>query len=673
MKASYEWLKEFCEFDLPAHELAGRLSHSGLGIETYEPRGDDWMLDVEVKSNRPDCLSHLGIAREVAAVTGGTVRRPELKASEDADRAFTDLAAVEVTAPDLCPHYTARVVTGVSVGPSPDWMQRRLETCGVRPVNNVVDVTNYVMLECGQPLHAFDLALIGGRRIVVRQAAAGEVLTTIDGTEVRLNGDECVIADESKPIAMAGIMGGLESEICETTVDVLLEAARFHPGSVRRSSRAHGLSSESSYRFERGIDPEITDWASRRACQLIVELAGGDLLQGSADIRADTTSTPEVTMRHSRLALVLGIRVDRDEVEGIFRGLGLEVPGQDEASITVRVPSWRGDLRREIDLIEEVARIHGYDRIGETTRMPVRAAQPDVADVVQRRARRFLAGQGFNEVMTYSLVAPTDLQLSQPWHDGAPVAVRNPVSAERTHLRLTNMANILRVKGFNQARGTERVNLAELGHVYIPRPGEHTPEEKLCLTLLTDENDGLRLLKGVLENLLLELGVTGKVEEKPGCAGPFDPEQALTLRLGDAPLGGAGVVSDRIAEDLDLRAAPALMELDFGVLTAACRLDRPYEPIPPYPATRRDLAIAVAEDVLWADVEACVRQSAPAILESIALFDIYRGQGVPEGQKSVAFSLTFRRGDRTITSEEAEQAREAILAALEGQLNARLR
>jgi len=673
MKVSYNWLKKYCECDLPAAELAARLSHAGLGVESFEPQGDDWLLDVEVKSNRPDCLCHIGIAREVAALTGAELRVPGVELAESPDRSFDEVASVEVTAPELCPHYTARLIVGVKVGPSPAWMRRCLELCGVRPVNNVVDVTNYVMLECGQPLHAFDLSLVGGRRVVVRRARPGETIRTIDGVEHELAGDECVIADESRPIALAGVMGGEESEITESTRDVLLESARFEPRSNRRTARRHGLITESSYRYQRGIDPEVTEWASRRACQLICELAGGTVLKGSANIRSDSTQAPEVTMRHARAALVLGTPVPREESVRILRGLQLQIVRDAEEEVTVRVPSWRADLRREIDLIEEVARIYGYDRIGETAQFPVRPAQPSVAEVVQRRARRLLAGAGFDEVMTYSLVPAAPLQLAQPWCEAEPVAVRNPVTVDRVRLRVTNMANLLHVKKLNQDRGTPRVDLFELGRVFIPRAGEDTPQELLCLTLLTDREEALRVLKGLLANLTDELGIESPVEESVGCAGPFDPEQALLLRMDGQLIGCVGVTSSAVAEQLDLRRRPALMEVDFDALARRSRLSRPYSPVPQYPATRRDVAVVVDEGVRWADVEKAIRQEALPVLESVEFLSVYRGDPVPEGRKSLAFSLTFRRGDRTITAAEAEEARRAVLAALERRVGAVLR
>jgi phenylalanyl-tRNA synthetase beta chain len=673
LKLSYNWLKNYCDCGLPAHELAGRLSHCGVAVEGYEPRGQDWTLDLEIKSNRPDLLCHVGVAREVAAVTGARLRRPEAEVHDDPSAPVEGAASVEVTAPDLCPHYTARVIRGVKVGPSPDWLRERLEVCGLRPVNNVVDATNCVMLECGQPLHAFDLARVGGARVIVRRAQPGETITTIDGSEHELKGDECVIADAFKPIALAGVMGGLDSEISQSTRDILIEAARFEPTSIRRTSRRHGLSSDSSYRFERGVDPEGTEWASRRVCQLILKVGGGRLLGGVAEVRTDTTETPEVRLRYARLELLLGLRVPREEVLGILRGLEMEVLRADDEAATVRIPTWRGDLTREVDLIEEVARIHGYDKISETTQMPVRPAMPSCGELAQRRARRLLAGEGFTEVMTYSLVRADGMQVAQPWTDVAPVGVRNPVSVERTHLRLTNMANLLELKRFNAAHGTPRVDLFEMGHVYLPGASPEATAEKLCVTLLTDRPEGLRVLKGVLANLLDELGIETQVAEKPGVAGPFAPDECVELRLDGALLGCAGVLSEGAAEELDLTGRPALMEADLDLLVERCRFDRPYRPVPAFPSTGRDLAVVVDEDVLWADMEGCIRRSAPETLASVELFDVYRGEPVLAGRKSVAFSLTFRRQDRTITAEEAEQAREAVLDALRARFCAELR
>ena len=675
MKVSYNWLKELCAFDLAPNQLADRLSYVGLNVETYEPVGDDWMLDVEVTTNRPDCLSHFGLAREIAAFSGGRVTLPEVELSEDESLSFDDLSSVRVRCKDLCPHYTARVIKGVTIAPSPDWMQRRLTTCGLRPINNVVDVTNYVLLESGHPLHAFDMDLLDGGCIVVRRPKKGEKITTIDGAECELSEDMCVIADRSRPVAAAGVMGGAESEINDSTTTVLVEAARFDPPSIRRTSRALGLATDSSYRFERGIDPQGVDAASRRACQLIVQSAGGRLAGGVGEVRADRWRPHKVTMRYPRMAAVLGLEVGREDVARMFEALGLTITAHTKNRITVSVPSWRSDLEREIDLIEEVVRIHGYDKVGETTRIPVAPAALTKRQRVHRTVRQLLAGAGFDEVMTYDLIAPTALQLAQPWYDGEPLKLRNPVSVERTHMRLTNMANLLGVKRFNAAHGTPCVDLFELGRIFLPRntAGGELPREIVCMSLLSDRQDSFFHLKGVLQAVLEALHVEGAVEEVCEQAGPLAEGESLVLKLDGELLGCLGVVKQGVAEEMDLNDRPALMEVNLDLLTDKAAIEPTLRPVPRFPTMNRDVAIVVDEAARWVDVEACVRRSAPPELESVEFFDVYRGAQVPPGRKSLAFSLILRSPDRTLTHQEADAARDTVVSALREEFGAEQR
>lgn len=675
MKISYNWLKDYCPVEMPAHVLAERLSQSGLCVETYEPAGNDYMLDVEVTSNRPDCLSHVGIAREVAAFTGTRITRPQAGPPAADDLEFNQHVAVEVDCPRLCPHYTARLIRGITVAPSPDWLQQRLSVCGIRPVNNIVDITNYVLLESGQPIHAFDLARLGGNRIVVRRARNGETITTIDGAEHELFSDMCVIADARVPVAVAGVMGGLDSEIGEATTDVLLESARFDPPSVRRTSRALGLSSDSSYRFERGVDPENVDPASQRAAELILEIAGGQLATGMADIRADQTRTPTVSMRLDRMQKVLGLEVNPDRVRSIFEGLELKITEQTDDRISIEAPSWRADLTREIDLIEEVARVYGYDKISEATHIPVQVSTPPERERHERTVRALLTGEGFDEVITYSLVHATQTQCMQPWTQADPIALRNPVSSDKTHLRLTNLANLLRAKRFNAAHGTPAVDLFEIGKVYLPRDAEDDalPDEKHCLSLLSDREDGFFVLKGVLENLLEALHFEGEVEEESGELALLDGDKSLLLRTDGRLLGSIGVIRQEVADEEDLENTPALMELDFDLLAEKAGIHPTVHPVPRYPAVQRDIAVVVREQVRWKDLRGCIRAAEPEELESLEFFDIYRGEPVPPGKKSVAFSVTFRSPDRTLTREEADAARDEIVGVLEDELDAELR
>ncbi len=677
MKISYNWLKEYCPVDLPAHELASRLSQSGLCVETYEPVGDDHMLDVEVTSNRPDCLSHIGIAREVAAFTATRISQPDIHTPTDPNTDFTDHASVTVDCPQLCPHYTARLIRDVTVGPSPQWLQKRLEICGIRPVNNIVDITNFVLLESGQPLHAFDLAHIEDNRVIVRRAKDGETITTIDGQEHELTADMCVIADASSPIALGGIMGGLESEIGGETTDLLLESARFNPPNVRRTSRTLGLSSESSYRFERGVDPENVNRASRRAAGLILDIAGGRLVTGMADIRSDETRSPQVSMRLDRMEDLLGLEIELDEVRNIFEGLELSILEITSETVTVDIPSWRSDLSREIDLIEEVARVHGYDKISEDTHIPVRLSSLPDREKHERTLRNTLTGQGFNEVITYSLVTEEQAHRPQPWTSTAPIELRNPVSADKTHLRRSNLPNLLDAKQFNAAHDVPAVDLFELGKVYLARgedDGETPlPDEKRCLSLLTDREDGFFVLKGILKNILDAVNARMKISEEPVDISILKPGRSLLLKTDSELVGYVGVASDEIADEFDLNSAPALMELDFDLLVEKAHLQPRIEDVPKFPAVDRDIAVIVGENVQWADLRRCIHDSAPDEMVSLQFFDVYRGEPIASGKKSVAFSVRFRSPQRTLTRDEADAARDSIVKALRDQFDAQLR
>jgi phenylalanyl-tRNA synthetase beta chain len=380
-------------------------------------------------------------------------------------------------------------------------------------------------------------------------------------------------------------------------------------------------------------------------------------------------------MRQARLALVLGIEVEPAQVRRIFDGLELEVVRQTRSRVTVMPPSWRSDLTREIDLIEEVARIHGYDEISETTRIPVAITPMSPRQRCERTVRRLLAGAGFNEVMTYSQVTDTPIQRMQPWHEGGPIALRNPLSSDRTHLRLTNMPSLLDVKRFNASHGIERVDLFELGKVYLPLSDspDGLPLEKVCLTALTDRDEGFFILKGVLDNVLEVLHVDGQLAEEPAPVGPFSAEESLVLRLDGALLGCVGILRKDLADQFDLSARPALMEVDFDLLVQKARIEPAVQPVPRYPAVARDIAVIVDESVRWADLRRCILDSAPPMLESLEFFDIYRGEQIPPGKKSIAFCVTLRSADRTLTSEEADAARSQIVSALQQRLGGQAR
>jgi len=672
MRISYNWLKELCDFDLSARQLSDELSNIGLCVDTYEPVGDDWALEVEVTSNRPDCLSMIGLAREVAAIVGAEVKHPDCDIQETR-QPVGEFVALEVLDHELCPHYTARVIRDIRLEPSPDWLQQRLLTCGLRPINNVVDITNYILWETGQPLHAFDLEKLRGPVIKVRAGRPGETITSIDGTKCSLSPEMCVIADDNAAVAVAGVMGGLDSEISGSTSHVLLESARFKPANIRRTARTLGIPTDASYRFERGVDPDAVDKASRRAAQLICRIAGGGLAQGVLDVRSDETVARDVVMRFSRLGKILGIKVPTERIVSIFRALELEILNVSNEVIAVQVPSFRRDIAREIDLIEEVARFHGYDKIAETTSMSVRPVRVRPVERAESAVRDIMVAAGFFEVLTNSLVDNSPLQALSPWEGKDALAIRNPTSREKTQLRRSLMPNLIVARKFNQDRGNRSVDLFELSKVYLPQPDSKQPDERTCLAALSDRKDGLFVLKGLVEAFVAKAGLKGRFRELPAEFELFETVTCLKFLLEDEPVGVMGLLDKRKAEQLDVSGSPALLEVNFDALCACVDFDRAYRPLPAFPPADRDLAIVVNESVLWADVERLIRGAAPANLESIVFLDVYRGRQVRSGSKSMAFSLRFRAPDRTLRGEEVDVAVEEIREALKNEVGAELR
>ncbi len=653
MNLSYEWLRELVNLSLPPAELAKRLTFAGIAIEGLEEQGADHVLVAEVTTNRPDWLGHYGVAREIAALTGRTAKTPAWELRETGP-AVPTLTQVEVAEPELCPRYTARLIRGVKVKPSPDWLQRRLTAVGLRPINNVVDITNYVLLELNQPLHAFDFDRLQGGRIVVRRARTGETIPALDGQLYRLTPENLVIADAERPVAVAGVMGGSPTEVSERTVNVLLESAYFQPATVRRTSRQLKLASDSSYRFERGIDLGGVERASARAAALILELAGGELCAGVIDTAPAAGATPTLRMRFSRCAKVLGCEFEHVEIDRIFRGLGLEVMHKDASHIDVRVPSFRADLTREIDLIEEVARVAGYDRIPTRVGLPLCMSEetPLVSGAAQ--ARQVLTGLGYYECRTDSFVKAAWEETFQPWHQGEALRVENPINLERPLLRRSLLPSLLEVRRVNRA--SEEVRLFELNRTY--HRGEKAVEP-LRLALLDDR--GLEYVHGALDEIMAALRAGGQLRVESAADLPgFQPDSVGRIFVDDATVGVLGLPAAEILRHHDLDRAPALLEIDFAVIANRERRMRIYRPLPRFPAIRRDLALVVQEDVLWRRIEDLVRQAASR-LESLDLESVFRGQGIPAGHKSVAFSMVFRAEDRSLQDEEANALRDAVL------------
>jgi phenylalanyl-tRNA synthetase beta chain len=681
------WLREFVDIPWPLEELLELLPMLGLGVERAEPMRDEVILDLETASNRPDLLSLIGVARELAAWGRREVRLPP-DGVEEHDPPASSLASVEIADARLCPRYIAHVITGVVVGPSPAPIAARLDAAGIRPINNVVDATNYVMMEWGQPLHAFDLETLAEHRIVVRPARPGETLVTLDGVLRELDPEMLVIADARRAVALAGIMGGVETEIHPATRVVLLEAAAFSPASVRRTSRRLGLRTEASARFERGVDPDGVAQAARRAVRLITELAGGRVLREAVDAYPAPAPRPTITLRLPRIKRLLGTEVPADDVATILARLGLDVRREGEI-VRALPPVGRRDLEREEDLIEEIARHHGYDRIPEA--MPVEVMQQGRRSArleAESAARETLVRAGLTEAITVSLISPRlldrlGLAPDDPWRRAVPTL--NPLTAEHTHLRSCLLPGLLEAVRVNVSHRRDAVHLFEIGRTFLARDGL-APLERRSLAIamrgrwlegLWDEAAGNRTvtffnLRGVLESLVGELRA-GLLSVDAGAVRWLHPGRAGRVSLDGEVLGWAGELHPDVAARFDLPGRTQVAELDLERLLDRAALQPRFTGIPRFPAVRRDVAVVAPVALPHARVQAEIREAAGDMLESVELFDVYEGPPLGPGQRNLAYALTFRAPDRTLTGEEIDALVGRICSALPARLPVTIR
>jgi len=660
------------------------LTNAGLVVADIQPVEDDFCIDVEVTSNRPDCLGVIGIAREVAAVVGASVQFPETNYISADPRSesrtgieVSKLISVAVDEPILCPHYTARVVRHITVKPSPEWMQKRLKCIGLRPVNNIVDITNYVMMETGQPLHAFDLDKLSDQKIIVRSAKSGEEIVTINGARRALFHDMLVIADGKRPVAIAGIMGGRETEVSESTRNILLECAQFEPRQVRRTSKATGIASDSSYRFERGVDPEGVELASKRAVKLIKDFAEGEVAHGVIDIRSGKYEKKRITLRIERLNKVLGLEIKRTIASDILKRLQFNILNEVETGlkpvstfIDVEVPSYRGDVYREIDLIEEIARIYGYNNIPTKTSISVRGSVKSKYEIVEDSVRQFLIGMGFYEVKTYSIVDTSPLQSLNLWPDPnkGSIDIKNPLRQEESRLRTHLLPSLLNAKTHNMHYGINQVKIFEIAKVYLA--GENLPQERTCISAVADID--FYDLKGIVEAMLSYLGITRECEWQV-CGGEvsklFQQEKSAKIYFDDGKfLGLLGK-----AMDLECKISPCMMELNMDLLAEKSDLTRKFQAPSQYPPVFRDLAIIVNEAYTWSEILRWIKSANVNYLKEINFFDVYRGKQIPSGKKSIAFNLCFQAPDRTLRNDEVDVAQQAILDTLHKIIGAELR
>ena len=668
MKISLNWLKDYVETTLSAEEVAEILSDLGLPYEGIEHLDNDAVIDVEVTTNRGDCLSFIGIARELAAATGRQLKLPEVKLAESG-RDVAEFASVEILEPALCGRYTARIIEGVKVGPSPDWLKGRLEAVGLRSVNNVVDATNYAMLETGQPPHAFDYDKIVEGKIIVRKALAGERITSIDGTKCDLNADMLVITDPHGPVAVAGVMGGLDTEVSPATTTVLLEDACFDPVSVRTTSRKLSLPSEAAFRFERTVDIEMVDWASKRTAQLITMVAGGKVAGGVVDVYPIKPASKQVTLRLSRLNKLLGIEIPSGEVIKILSALSFK-PNLKDDCIVCLVPSWRSDIYREADLIEEVARVYGYNKIPTEHKIEIQVVPLDARLKLLRAIGAYLNGCGFYETINVTFIDDSIAKLFTEADTKGHLSVTDVSRKDANLLRQTLLGSLLGVLKTNLNVGNTPCRIFEIADTFVPTAKKGAlPVEEAKLALVCDGS--LTDLRGVIEGLVKTIDRDVEVLFEPATVVWAQPGAQIIVN--DKAIGVAGIISKVVKEKFDFNFSPAVAEIDFQLLLSLHRGAVKVKPIPKFPAIQRDLSIVVDEKIRWADILQAVKNKATAELEDIRFVGIYRGKGIPSGKKSVTLSLRFRDEDGTLTHDTVDRFQTDIIKGLADSVKAELR
>ncbi len=686
MRVPLEWLKEFVEIRMKPEKLAHLLTMSGLEVESVETVGKDQIFEINITPNRADCLSILGVAREVAALTGAKLKDTKLKPLSGSGR-MAEAVKITVKQKAKCPRYSARIIRGVRIAPSPPWLAARLAACGVRSINNVVDATNYVMLERGQPLHAFDLARLRGAQVVVDVAAPRSSFTTLDGVVRLLTEEDLLIRDGERAIALAGVMGGENTEVSDTTTDLLLESAFFAPSGVRRTSRRLGLSTESSRRFERGIDANGVALALARLTALIVELAGGTPTADSIDVAARKVTPVKIPLSVDETNRMLGTTLTAPQVSKLLKQAGLAVTGGTGAKMTVTIPSARVDLTRPIDLIEEVARLHGYDRIEAT--MPKRC----MASIARPRffeqeliAREALSGAGLHEAALYGFTARNKIAAFEELAAHA-VAITNPLSQDEGVMATTLLPGLLDALRVNISRQRLDLRLFALQHVFH-RPGAAGPSEepRMLSGVLTGKrfaNSWERArevvdfydAKGAVETVLSALGLLGDAIVQRGDAPSYvHPGHFAYVLVRGQRVGVVGQLHPEVAARWEIKQDVYAFELHFESLAErALAVPARFRELNKFPFSTRDVAIVIDERIPLVEVEKTISDSSVKFLDDVRLFDLYRGKGIPEGKKSLALTLRFSRDDATITDEEVVVAMNRIVGSLQSKLGATLR
>ncbi len=681
MKFTYTWLKDYVDIKLRPQELVDKLTMAGLEIESLQTVDDDWVFSAEVTTNRPDWLSILGIAWETAAITGKKIKHAQSPLIARASSANTMQAIPQIQILDnqACPRYTARIINNVKVTPSPERLQKRLKSIGLRPVNNIVDITNFVMFETGQPLHAFDFDKLAGDKIIVRRAKDNEEIIAIDGSKIKLNTNTLVIADQIKPVAIAGIMGGRDTEVTNQTKNILLESAYFDPAIIRRTSKLFALISDSSYRFERGVNYEQIKPASDRAAGLIIESAGGS--PGKfVDISKKKVIRTSVSLNPERINDLLGIKIPVKDITGILKSLGLKNTAGTKAKLTFTIPSWRRDLKKEIDLIEEIARIYGYDKIPDVQPKNIDAAgrifmPKDLS--FETIARDSLISFGLSEVITYSLADINNDGLCQKDLANSRIHLKNSLSSEFATLRTNLISGLLLSARWNLNRNINDIKLFEIGHTYTSLDKASVKEENylgVCLSgsRLDNWQDGIKpvdfySLKGIIEGLFIKLGIAG-YEIRPiagSCAKILNAAEHAVIFIDGKEVGFFGKVKKEILSEMDIEEDCFVCQINLEDLIKNSKSDKKFLNLDKFPAVYRDISILVDQNKPSMDIIEEIKKTAGSIIKDVKLFDVYSGEKVKKGCKGLAYHLTYQSPDKTLTYSEVENVHSRIIADLQ--------
>ena len=675
-------LCSFAELGLTQNDLPGVFA-DGIWILNDEPckpgddindviGNDDTIVEFEITNNRPDCYSIIGLAREAAAAFNVPMRHHEPVVHGSDAGSMYEMLDVEVPAPELCNRYSSRMVKNVKIAPSPKWLRQRLRANGVRPINNIVDITNYVMLEYGQPMHAFDYRYVGSGKIVVREAEEGETLTTLDGTVRNLQPGMLVIADETKPIGLAGIMGGENSEILEDTTTVVFESANFNGTSIRQTALALGMRTESSGKFEKNLDPMMTVPAVQRACELVELLGAGDVMDGIIDIINYVPEEKTLPLEPEKINKLLGTKISKEDMIMYLNRLEIPVEGD-----LIKVPSFRPDLNLMADIAEEVGRAYGYNEIPITAFKTSTQGGYSPAMVLESKAGQLCRSLGYSEIITYSFVSPTIFdQIRLPADSSLRNALRiqNPLGEDTSIMRTVALPSMLDILSRNSAYHNKAAKLYELAKVYLPQEGQVLPQEPKMLLLGTyGAGETFFSLKGELEALLRGMNMPKATYTAVSDNPSYHPGRCAMVSINGVELGYMGQVHPLVAKNYDMDCEIYCVEINFSKLLDLQLPEATYTPLPKYPTVTRDLAVVCEESVTVAQAEDVITAAAGKLLRKVSLFDIYRGTGVPEGKKSMAFSLELRADDRTLMDSDSEQVISKVLAALSTQLGASLR